>query len=169
MSKGILENFRGEVGLTIDQFKDSEFYAECQSVAQNVTAQMINSRIIQDFQEVSQLVKKLDVGEELIGPTGHCYLVTEENFRSSYANYLQSFEFGLISKGTLNCLLKHPKAEIIGHYHDGNVIALPKGDVQQFLSDVGEEVSGLGSALGLRSRQRIELKRLYPQEVDLLA
>ena len=65
--------------------------------------------------------------EFLVGPTGHPYKVDEHSFRSAYPNWLQSYEFYLLAKATIETINKFGKdVSVIGHYHDGNTLAVKR-------------------------------------------
>lgn len=69
-------------------------------------------------------MKEQYVGHSMTGPNGSTWKVTEENQRKGYPQYLISFEISLLGKSTLNVIKKYPRVEMIGHYHDGAVLAI---------------------------------------------
>ncbi len=167
MMNGILEQFRKDSGLTNREFKDSPFYEECYKIAQDVTSEMQNSSVIVDFRAISEWIRKSYDGDFLRGPTGHSYLVTEETFRSAYPNYLQSYEFALLAQGTLETLKGFPQVEILGHYHDGNVLIVPLDQKEGVLNALSSKITSLGRDLGLRYPQSIELKQSFPNPLGV--
>lgn len=106
-------------------------------------------------------MQDMHLGQLLIGPTGHTYRISEPSFRSNYSNYLQSFEFGLLAQGTIQTLKRFPTAEVIGHFHDGNVLVIPEGSQDHFLSSFNEELDRIRRDLRLSYPQKVEMKRLY--------
>lgn len=164
MMDGITESFRKDFGLTQKEFQNSTYYEECHTIARDVTSEMMNSSVIVDFKAISQWIRKAYEDEYLIGPTGHAYLVTEETFKTAYPNYLQSFEFALLAQTILEVVKKFPEVEIIGHYHDGNVIALPIEKKDAILADLLEKFSEVGQDLGLAYTQKLEVKRFFPED-----
>nr|YP_009710004.1 putative phage/plasmid DNA primase [Coleochaete scutata]QFU80109.1 putative phage/plasmid DNA primase [Coleochaete scutata] len=161
MINGILENFRKDLGLSNQEFLNSPFHEECHTIAREVTGEMMNSSIILDFREISERIKKEYLGDSLVGPTGHTYAVSEESFKSAYPNYLQSFEFALLAQTTLETMDTYPKVEIIGHYHDGNVLALPIDSKDEIIGFMLERIGQIGTDLGLRYKQKLEVKRFF--------
>jgi P4 family phage/plasmid primase-like protien len=162
MINGILESFRKDLGLTEREFKDSTYYEDCHTIARNVTQEMMNSSVIMDFKAISEWIHKAYLNEYLIGPTGHSYLVTDETFKTAYPNFLQSFEFALLAQTTLETIEKYPKVQVLGHYHDGSVIALPLEAKDEILEFMLQKISYIGSDLGLRYKQKLEIKRTFP-------
>ena len=104
MQQGILEGFRKEMGLVEKEFRESESYNEIYTLAQGITTQMQNSRVIEDFRTVFTYVREAYENSMLIGPTGHQFLVTDNTFRSAYPNFLQSYEFALLAGATMMLL-----------------------------------------------------------------
>ena len=101
---------------------------------------MQNSEVISDFQDISAYINKSYMNEYRAGPTGQSYLVSENFFRSAYPNFLQSFEFALLAQATLEVIEKYPQVTLIGHYHDGNVIAFPQEVLEESLQYLKERV-----------------------------
>jgi hypothetical protein len=163
MMSGILEARRKDLGLTEKQFKAASFYEECYAKAQHVATEMMNSAVIADFRAVSKIIHDTYDKDYLIGPTGHKYWVDDVNFRSSYSSYLQSYEFALLAQATLQTLAEFPTAELIGHYHDGNVLAVKVQEEEALLSCLAKHLETLRLKLGLRYHQRIEVKSRYPK------
>ena len=121
----------------------------------------MNSSIIKDFQNVAQYVKSTYMDEELRGPSGHCYRVSEINFRNVYPNWLQSYEITLLAYPIVQLTKEYPSIEVIGHYHDGNVLLLPMEIHEEVISRYQEEVTKLGYKLGLSYPQKLEIKKVY--------
>lgn len=161
MMEGILESVREEVGMTKDEFRKSDIYETTYKTAQETTSFMMNSSIIKDFQNVAQYVKSTYMDEELRGPSGHCYRVSEINFRNVYPNWLQSYEITLLAYPIVQLTKEYPSIEVIGHYHDGNVLLLPMEIHEEVISRYQEEVTKLGYKLGLSYPQKLEIKKVY--------
>ena len=68
--------------------------------------------------------------QKLLGPTGQEYPVSDATFRSSFPNYLQSYEFYTLANTIFN--IHGIEFELIVHLHDGLVVALPKEKMDQF-------------------------------------
>lgn len=123
MRTTILDNLRKDLGLTATQFKATPFYDAFCELAKSITYHMNNSVIVGELRELSSKVLQEHEGCSLKGPTGHEYPISKESFRSSFSNYLQSYEFYLISKTLI--LSKQQlgdQFEILGHFHDGAVV-----------------------------------------------
>jgi hypothetical protein len=161
MMNGILDYFRKDLGLTNKQFISCSYYEECYKVAQDVTQEMMDSTIITDFRDISNYIFRGNVDEYLHGPTGHFYLVTEVDFKSAYPNYLQSYEFALLAQTSLEVMSEFPRVQLIGHFHDGNVWVVPIEEREAFVSSFGRILAQIGSDIGLRYKQKIEVKRIY--------
>lgn len=160
MIEGILDAFRKDIGVTQSQFKISPDYEYFHTIARTVTQEMQKSSVITDFRSVSNTIKETYMDEYLIGPTGHGYKVTEDSFRSAYPNFLQSYEFALLADTTLR-VMEEFDVELIGHYHDGNVLIVPKDSQNLLIQRFSDKLEKLGKVLGLRYPQRIEVKKVY--------
>nr|QYC94343.1 putative phage/plasmid DNA primase [Oedogonium sp. 210] len=161
MITGIMENHRKMLGLTPDQFRKSSFYEELHAQARDVATEMMNSEVVLDFRAVSSRVQEEYKGEIMIGPTGHSYIVTDESFKTAYPNFLQSFEFALLAQSSLNVLSKYKKIEVIGHYHDGNVVVVPKGSQDLIIEELKALMLLVGKSLGLCYKQELEVKSIF--------
>lgn len=134
----------------------------------------MHSSIISDFQYVAKCFHESYIADGyVIGPTGHKYSIDDTN-RSFYPNYLQSYEFAILSKATLSTfqsfnqgsikvLKKNVDVELLGHFHDGNVVMVNAERAQEFLTLFQENVELTGTKLGLKYKQKVECKRVYPQ------
>ena len=161
MRHGILENIRKATGLQERKFKESTYYEEACRVAVDVITQMRTSEIIAQFKDVSLRLKEGYLGQNLTGPTGDTWLVTEENWRKVYPNYLISFEIALLGKTMLNLVEAYPKVEVIGHYHDGCVLLIPTEQYDEVINFCKEEIASIGQQIGLQYPQAIEVKVKY--------
>lgn len=97
----------------------------------------------------------------MVGPSGHSYRVTEINFRNVYPNWLQSYEITLLSVPLLEVVKKFTSVELIGHYHDGNVIMCKTEDVEEVKTYYSQKVTELGFQLGLKYKQELEVKAIF--------
>lgn len=161
MIDGIKESLRKDMGLSKKEFRECSDYEIFHTMARNVTEEMQASSVITDFRAIANQIKEAYKDDFLIGPTGHFYKVTDTHFPTSYANYLQSFEFALLAHTTIKVLEKFPQAELLGHYHDGNVIAILQDEYEEFMKDFSQELLKIGTNLGLMYPQQIELKKKY--------
>lgn len=163
MMTGVMEGQRLELGMTEKEFKAAPFYEEVYALAQKVAGEMLNSSVIADFRSVSKKIHDIYLDDFLIGPTGHKFWVDDVNFRSSYPSYLQSYEFCLLAQATLKTIQEFPRSEVVGHYHDGNVVAVQAHEEQPFMDSLSRHLRELGSQLGLSYPQRIEVKSRFPK------
>lgn len=159
MMEGIMENIRKDIGLTKEDWRRSEFFEESYKLAQEVTQEMMNSSVIIDFQSIAQEIKNKYLDDYFVGPSGSRYLVTEENFRRVYPNYLQSYEITLLAVSSVNVVKRYPDVQIIGHYHDGNVFLIPNHQIDEVINYYQEQVTELGYKLGLKYKQQLEVQR----------
>lgn len=162
MINGILDSFRKDLGLSEREFRNTSYYEDCHQVARDIVNEMMNSSVIMDFKAISEWIRKAYDSDFLVGPTGHSYFVSEETFKTAYPNYLQSFEFALLAQTTLETIKSFPSVEVIGHYHDGNVLAIKVSEKDEVLNFMFDRIGQIGSALGLRYKQKLEVKRSYP-------
>lgn len=163
MMQGILESFCDDTGMTMKEFQSSSFFEEAYRIAQEVSYEMQNSEVISDLRDISAHMKRSYMDDYMVGPTGHSYLVSDESFKSAYSNFLQSYEFALLGQATLETIEKFPEVTLIGHYHDGNVIAFPQEGFEQSLQYLKDSVLAVGKDLGLAYPQTLEVKRIYTQ------
>jgi hypothetical protein len=156
MSEGILEHFRKEVGLSPKEFRDSDIFHDVSKITQDTVYFLNNSNIINSFRALSHFVKNKYRGSTLYGPTKHEYPVNESTFRSSFPNYLQSYEFFLIANSVLHLRSQDVEFELLGHFHDGIVVAIPKKRIDQFSSQFEQVLDNYRIQLGLIYPIRIE-------------
>lgn len=156
MLEGITDSFRKDVGMTKDQFKDSDAFFESQKIAQNVVDIMQNSSVITDFRYISKSVDTYD-NQLLKGPVGKGVIINDFSFQNGYSTFLQSPEFYLLSKGVLKVAEQYPDVGLIGHFHDGAVLAIPRAEVD-LVKDLFTEVERIG---------RDDLKLAYPQTIEV--
>lgn len=101
----------------------------------------------------------------MVGPTGHSYSVeSTDDFKTAYPNFLQSYEFAILAEATLRLIDQSPGIQVAGHYHDGNVLLLPKEEHNQLIEAFQGHVYQVGSELGLVYPQSLEFKVLGPAE-----
>jgi P4 family phage/plasmid primase-like protien len=165
MIEGIMENFRKDLGVQKPEFKNLSFYEEMHNLAKELTREMQSSSVILDIRDLSSKLLNLYEESDLIGPTGHSYRVTKLNFKNVFPNYLQSFEFALLAHATLKTKDKY-NIEIIGHYHDGNVLAFKDETLDEAVDYMMNELTALGYKLGLNHPQKLEIRCTYPN-IDL--
>lgn len=161
MITGILEDQRKNLGLTPQEFRETPFYEDLHAQAREIAGEMMNSEIIHDFKSVSTRVLEEFKDDYMVGPTGHAYKVTQETLKTCYPNYLQSFEFALLAQSTLNTMQNYQDLQLIGHYHDGNVVVYPLLKEEEVLNSLKENVSHVGRSLGLSYQQNLEIKNTY--------
>lgn len=161
MSHGIHENIRKSTGLTPKDYRDSSYHASADQIANDVITVMKCSDIIAQLKATSKALKEANLGQLLTGPTGNTWLVTEEDWGSTYANYLISFEIALLGKSTLNVIDKYPTVEVIGHFHDGCVLAIPTENFDEIVKYHQDQIAKVGNDIGLQYTQKLEIKAIY--------
>ena len=133
MKNGVLEHIRKELGISTKEFRNSDQYEDYKEQAYKYAYYMNNTVFIQSFRAFSNTVLESNLNRLLVGPTGHEYLVTRDQFRNVFPSYLQSYEFYLLANTAI--ILKNSlDFELIGHYHDGLVVAVERPDVERFFS-----------------------------------
>lgn len=162
MITGMMEEHRKNLGLTLTEFRNLRDFERIHASSREIAEIMQNSSVILDLRRISKDMKNAYLGDNLTGPTGHSYKVTEETFPSAYSNYLQSFEFALIADTTLQLVQMNKNIEVLGHFHDGNVLLIPKADLAETKSQYQAKLKMLGYSLGLGYEQRIEVKKEWP-------
>lgn len=162
MIQGMMGEHQKSLGLTPKEFRELPDYERFYKSSRIIAEVMQNSSVILDFRNISGDMKNAYLGDALIGPTGHYYMVTEETFPSAYSSYLQSFEFALLADTTLQLVRENPKIEVIGHFHDGNVLLIPEADLAETKSQFQAKLKKLGYSLGLAYEQKIEVKKEWP-------
>lgn len=161
MINGIMEDFRKGIGVQKKEFKELSFYEEMHNLAKELTREMQSSPVILDIRDLSSKLLNLYDNDNLVGPTGHSYFVTKDTFKHVFPNYLQSFEFALLAHATLKTKEKYD-IDVIGHYHDGNVIVFKNDIVDEAVDYMMNQVTILGTQLGLHHPQRLEIRCKYP-------
>jgi len=156
MINGTMEFMQKDMGMRPKEFRRCPMYEALHALARDVADFMNTTDILMDFRDISKFVKLSYEGKTIYGPTGHGYMIDEHNFRSSYPNFLQSYEFFLLAKATLTSLEKVPEAQLIGHFHDGNVVIVPELEAELYLSHMDEALGLLGNRLRLAYPQKVE-------------
>jgi len=156
MIDGTLEYMRKDIGLTPAQFRNASYIEALKALSRDVSEFVNSTNIIEDFRSVARYISKNYDGQIIKGPTQHEYLINESQHRTSYPNFLQSFEFYLLAKSTLNALSLIPEAQLIGHFHDGNVIIVPSNLAEQYVTTVNVELESLRQDLCLDYPQTVE-------------
>jgi hypothetical protein len=161
MIEGILDNHRLSVGLRPAEFRKVSFYEDIHQKAREITAEMNNSAIINDFRSISSTIQQMYYNEVLMAPTGHYYPVNKETFKSSYPNYGQGFEFALIAQGIIYAVEKIPQITVLAHFHDGAIVCFPVDQETEAISALKDSVDKVGKDLGLWYPQVLEIKTIY--------
>lgn len=156
MINGTLDFMRKEIGLTQAQFDNAPYYEALYALARDVATFVNNTNIIEDFRNISSIIKKEFDGQFIKGPTDHEFKIDGHQFMTSYPNFLQSFEFYLLAQATLKTLEQVPGSELIGHYHDGNVIIVPSSARDEYISLINGHLEKLRQDLELGYKQVIE-------------
>lgn len=161
MFESILENKRKAAGMTDKEFKADEMFELTYQLASMTTDFMLSHPIVQDFNDLSKALLNSYKGFWLQGPSGHKYQICENSFRNVFPCFLQSYEFALLAGGTLELIKQFPQVEVIGHYHDGNVLAVPTADLEQILKALKEKVAILGQSMKLSFPIEIEIQEIF--------
>jgi hypothetical protein len=167
MTKGIMESFRKDIGFLEKDFKKTDDYYKLMKIAEDVVQEMQNSSVIADIRNISKQVFESYNEQFFECPTGHKYFVTESTFRNVFANFLISYEFSILAHATLKTVETYNSKndirdhiEVIGHYHDGNVLLINKDDKDKILQILSDNVKDIGIKLGLQYIQKIEAKEI---------
>ena len=167
MFDSILENKTKAAGMTDKEFKLVEMYESTYQLASITTDFMLRHPIVQDFNDLSKTLLNSYNGCWLQGPTGHKYQICDNSFRNVFPCFLQSYEFALLAGGTLELIKQYPQVEVIGHYHDGNVLAVPTADLEEITKGLKEKVASLGQSMNLSFPIEIEVQEIFdPLEMD---
>lgn len=110
--------------MTRKEFTHSKTFEEVSLMAQGVVDIMKNSIIVNNYRSIARNVLEMYKDKELVGPTGHSYLIHPEQFKSQYACYLQTYEAVLLMESTIRtynplrnegCVLM-----LVRSFHNGN-------------------------------------------------
>lgn len=123
--------------------------------------------MVKEFREMSNDVAKNFDGNVFTGPTGHTYPINADEFRRSFAGYLQSFESAWISESTNETLKKFPTAELLFHFYDGNTIAVKQHEAVDFFKEIQNQMLVTTKKLRLTYPQKIELQACFPEDKTL--
>lgn len=138
--KRILDSENKSLGMRPQEFRDSSEYNEIQAKAIKISGIMNLLPIIEKFRDMCNYVMKTYDKNIFFGPTGHEYPITESEFKRSFSNFLQSYEFVLLAESTIHTVEKFLKSELLFHFHDGNVIAVKVAQVNQFMEELNNQV-----------------------------
>ena len=161
MTKGILNSFRLECGVTKKQYENSEIFHHHKEIAHNVVEFMSNHRVILDFRGLAKKIRKDYDSLKLCGPTGHKYVVDDVEFMSSFPNFLQSYEFSILAQSIIRLKELHPRIQLLHHFHDGAVIALEADKYKEQIELFKSIVTYRGFELGLAYPQQVEVQNVF--------
>ena len=161
MFESILDNKRKLAGLTETEFKDDEMYESVYKLATVITHFMLSHPIVEDFYYLSKTLKKDYDSQWFTGPSGHAYKITDHSFQSVFPYYLQSYEFSLLAVPTLELVPQHPQLDVLGHFHDGNVLAIPTENLETVINDLKEKVLNVGRELRLGFPIDIDVQQVF--------
>jgi len=164
MIDGIIESFRLDCGQSLAEFKDNKDFEECYNLARRIADEMKDSSIIFDFRHVAEVIFNSYLEEGLLGPTGHHYMYSRDTFRNAYPDFLQSYELCLLAQAAIETVIQFPEVEIIGHFHDGNVLCIPESIQSEVVTFISDRVTSIGQDLGLSYPQVLEMKKVFPSE-----
>ena len=158
MRKGIVQKFIDLAGITRSEFDASRYSQDVDSFAQVIVNNMQNSKYIEEFRNISEMVQNESIGTELVGPTGYRKLVTKNHFGEDYSDYLQSYEFALVSQTMVTVGDEFPDLEYLAHFHDGLTVAIPSNQCESLIERVNVILETLRGKLGLETKQSFEIK-----------
>ena len=161
MFKAIMDNTRKLAGLTTSEFRTDEMYHSVYELAGIITFMLLEDPVVREFYDISQFLLNIFEGSWLTGPSGHRYRITAQSFQSVFPCYLESYEFSLLAVATLELVKQHPKVEVIGHFHDGNVLAIPTDNLKLVINDLKANVLSVGKRLELSFPIDIEVQKVF--------
>ena len=125
MLDGLIKQEAKDAGMSEQNFRNTFEFEGVHLVAKEVAACEEGMGLIKDLRDLFKHVRMMNLNSEMIGRTGHPFLVYDkENVKKAFPNSLQGYEFALVAQATLKTLEKFPSAELLYHFHDGNVIAV---------------------------------------------
>lgn len=159
MREGILDSFAKDAGLKLSDSKDTPDFTKGDDLAGNIAGVMMESSIIKDFRSLSNHIYETYLDDGLVGPTGRKFTYSSgEDFMKAYPNWLQCYEFYILSQATIQTIKYHPEVRVIGHFHDGNVLLIPKAQRDKIVNTYTSEVKKLGKDLNLSYPMGLEIK-----------
>lgn len=158
MIDGILGTARNELKMNVVEFRNSPYYETLCSQARETAEELKHSEILLDFQHIASQIEETYMDQRIQGPCGYCCIVTRKNFREVYAKWLQSYEITLIAESSLRAQREFPQMEIIGHFHDGNVLLIPSNQSEKVLVRLQEHVQQIGADIGLGYKQKFDFQ-----------
>ena len=161
MTRGIIEKWRKDAGLTPSEWKSLPESKQTLERAQSIVRILTNTEILGELRELSSFLEHEWNGKVIKCPTGHEYLVTHESFASNYASYLQSYEICLVADSILGSHDEVPELEALGHFHDGALLLYPDGI--ELFPLLSKHLQKASEQLGLVYPQRWEVKMNIPQ------
>ena len=160
MIEGIIKNKAEDIGLKLREFKETPDFESTHNSAIQIASLMDENPVVLDFRELSKDIV-YQSPQNLKGPTGHKYLINEQLYKSNFPKFLQSYEFALLSGSILTLIHKYPKTELIGHFHDGAVLAVDKDELEETQAYLRKAVQDLGCDLNLEYPQDMEIQDIY--------
>ena len=161
MREGLIDWHRRSLGLTKEEFKNHPSFLEIEKGIVKLTSQMLNSHIIKEFSDLARFVLRTKKGEHFHCPTGHNFLISESNFRSSYSNYFQSYEFALLAQASLNTSQLFKDVQLLAHFHDGNTFMVPTIIKEEFIKCMQDQIGKVGLELELKYPQSLEVTKVW--------
>ncbi len=151
MSEGCIKKTTEYISLTELEFRKYELFQETEKKSKEIAEAIQQLDLVKEFKDVSTYSRHTYKDQSFQGPTGHQFLINDDEFGSSFDNYLQFFEFTLIAQSTLNTMKKFQgQCDLIIHAHDGNAIAVKKDIEHEFINHLNKEVLQTGKKLGLK-------------------
>jgi hypothetical protein len=157
--QGILDNHQKNLGLSPQEFREFTDFPLIHKAAIELAVFMSSTSLISEFKE-SSLELFLDFkGLTLVGPTGHYYKVdNSKSWGSTFSNFLQSYEFYLLSKSLIRTFRKFPDSKLLYHFHDGNVMIVKKSNLDDFTKELRYNLDLYAKRLNLSYKQEFEIK-----------
>lgn len=161
MVDGIVKDEAKKHGQKESEFRQSAIFEEIHLQAKEIAAQMQNMKVVEELRTLSKDVFEINKDGFLKGPSGHMYKVEESIFRNNFANFLQSYEFSTLAQATIETKQKYPEIQVLFHFHDGNVIAVPEEKKEEIYEYLNSRVEKVGERLDLQFKQNIEIQNEF--------
>lgn len=146
-----------ELGMTDEQFRNTSFYSECITKTKRILSIMANFQIMLELKDLVTNIKNQYMDKDLIGPTGHAYLVTEDTFPHAYLNFLTIYELTIFCYAILKTIDSYNNKykdkkhiSVLAHYTENTIVLVPGENVQYFIELFQNYVNEIMSQLNLK-------------------
>jgi len=162
MTEGILKTHREELGLTGKELKATPMFTELYRKAYDLAGHLQNTDVIVDLRAASEEIREKYLDEVAYTPYGQSVRLTKESFRNTYPKLLQGYEFALLAQATIDLKKEHPSVKVLAHLHDGNVLLVPRSELETLMERLASNVGRVGKDLKLAFPQKIEYQVVTP-------